>query len=95
MGVYFLIAHFLGYHVLIDAFHKYGPILGKQSSEILNSTYFQSVLIKADFTLGIGLIFHAIATTYAALKLSRWAWLFIAGFSIYLFMILSLIVAYF
>ncbi len=92
-GGFLLISYFLGSHVLLDGVTKYSIFLNLEQQQALTHENMRRMLRIAGLTVGLSLLMHGLVSTYAALKMSRWWWLTIAGLGIYPFMLAGIVFA--
>ena len=71
--------------LLLEFAVKYAHLLPEQNQEMLKVPMFQEILRLSTLSMGIGLMFHGIATWVAAVFLSNWWWLVIRGVGFYFF----------
>ena len=93
MSVYLLICYYLGQDVFLDFMDRMQPIISEEQWNLLQQPQVQRMLQVAPMTLGYSLFVHGLLSTYAALKLKRWAWFMIAGIGGYVFIFIAAVSA--
>lgn len=86
-----LISYALKRPLFLTFMMKYKNQLPEMMQQQLGNPLFLKLLQYATFYTGIALTFHAIATAFAALKLSKWWWLIIRGVGFYVFLFMAFI----
>ena len=98
-GMVLIGSYLINRPLLYTMMMKYGPKLaqsmGEQLQMMLESPIYHRLLKVSTPSIGVGLLFHAAATAYAALKMSNWWWIAIRGIGFYFFMIASYLFAQF
>ncbi len=87
------ISHLLKKPIFWEMMQKYKMHLPSHMQGPVNSPLFKEYLSLTTFYLSFTLLAHAILTTYAALKMSKWWWLFIRGIGFYFFLFAAVILA--
>ncbi len=95
LGLWLIISWIVGEPVFVMMINKYGAMLPIEIRQnIQNPSYLEFVALTT-LTAGIGMLFHAAITTYAAFKLSNWWWIAIRGIGFYLCAFIAMLAARF
>lgn len=74
----------IGTPVMVDMADHYAPMMPEMVKTPQAQEHLRSALARTNLYMGFGFIVYAIACTWAAFRLSRWAWLAISGPGLYL-----------
>jgi intracellular septation protein A len=90
-GLFLIVNYALGHHVIFDGITKYSMMFTPEQQLLFSQDKMTELLKYAGYTVGVSLTVHGIVSALAAYKLSRWWWLAIAGFGVYIFMFVGII----
>lgn len=76
-GFILLISYYMGHPLMLEFAQKYQEVLPLQVRGLLGNPVFKEYLKICSHLMGYGLILHAGAIAWAAVKLSNWWWLII------------------
>ena len=95
LGLYLTLSYLLGYPIWLDVVLKYKHLFPENFQTQLDHQFVRDIFKVLTWTSGIGFILHAILNAFAAMRLSKWWWIFIKGVGPYIFFFLSYIAAIF
>ncbi len=93
LGLWLIISWMLSEPVFVVMIKKYSEMLPIDVRQNIRNPIYLSFVELTTLTAGIGLLFHAGITAYAAFKLSNWWWIAIRGIGFYLCAFLAMLVA--
>ncbi|RME16627.1 MAG: hypothetical protein D6797_04145 [Bdellovibrio sp.] len=93
-GGFLLVSHWLGHDVLLEGIEKYSRLLPEDKYLLFQTPQMRNLFQMTGVTVGWAFVMHAIIAAWAAWKLNRWWWFFIAGLGSYVFMLGGMIVAF-
>ena len=92
MAVVLIISFSINEPLLLKMATKYQDLYPPEFQMQFKNPRFLKILEISTFSVGIGLLAHALVTAIAAFKLSNWWWLAVRGVGFYFFVGLSLFV---
>lgn len=93
LGFWLIISWFIGEPVFVVMAKKYAAMLPIDIRRNLQNPEYIAFISLTTLTTGIGMLFHATATTYAALRLNNWWWIAIRGIGFYFFALIAMLSA--
>ncbi|RLA63055.1 MAG: hypothetical protein DRQ88_07350 [Epsilonproteobacteria bacterium] len=92
MGLVLIISFSIHEPLLLNLATKYKELYPPEFQLQFANPHFLKLLEISTFSMGLGLLAHALVTALAAFKLSNWWWLAVRGVGFYFFVGLSLVI---
>ena len=93
LGAWLIISWSVGEPVFVAMIKKYAAMLPIDIRQNIQNPQYLAFISLTTLTTGVGMLFHAFATGYAAFKLSNWWWIAVRGIGFYLFAFISMLCA--